>query len=188
VGSEKRSNEQRPDPRIAGPKPDEKSSAEGKREREQPEADGSVTRTVELRQVDFHPGEEHQQELAKFGEKVNDLTVPGGELKSERADQNPGRNQADHGRKPDATTERRDREQDQHRDGEPRQWWWLGQFREVGEHGFNGLVLGIPRILATLIESVGDRHFKQLPLEPSSTPRVFNEELLRLGTWESSKL
>ena len=88
-----------------------------------PKADGSVAGPVELHQVDFHPGEEHQQELAKFGEELNDLAVLGGELKTERADQHPGSHQPDHGRQPDATAEGWDGEQDQHRDGEPGEWW-----------------------------------------------------------------
>ena len=123
VGGEERPDEQRPDPGVSGPEPDEKSRRERKREREQPEADGSVAGPVELHQVDFHPGEEHQQELAEFGEEFNDLAVLGGELKTERADQHPGSHQPDHGRQPDTTAERRDGEQDQHRDGEPGQWW-----------------------------------------------------------------
>ena len=60
VGGEQRADEQGPDPGVSGPQPNEKSRRERKREREQAEGDGPVTGAVELHQVDFHPGEEHQ--------------------------------------------------------------------------------------------------------------------------------
>jgi hypothetical protein len=90
VGGEERTDEQRPDPRVAGTEPDEQSRREGKGKGEQPEPDGPVPGAVELDEVNLHPGEEHQQELAEFREEVGDLPVPGRDLQPVWADQDPG--------------------------------------------------------------------------------------------------
>ena len=123
MGGEEGPNDERPDPRVTGPEPYEKARRQRKREREEPEADGPVTSPVELHQIDFQSGKEHQQELAKLGKEINNRAVPGGEPQAERADQHSGRHQPDHPRQPNPAAQRWDGEQDQHGDGESREGW-----------------------------------------------------------------
>lgn len=75
---------------------------------------------AELLHVDFETDEEHQQQLAQFGEEVGDLGIAWQHAQQVRPDQDADQDVADHGGDAQATGGVRSRQDQEHDDGETR--------------------------------------------------------------------